>query len=512
MSHIDDGTFMITLAEVLASDAMSAADPMLRSNVPGTLRRVVRWVHSSEVLEIAPLLRGGELLLSGGEALLALPPQEQEEYVRSLAARNIAALAVQTADQAITLPERLIAAANENGLPLIDLRAVAPFVDIAETVNRLVVNEQADAHLVVDDVSRRIARQITDRGPHLPTILDMVAGALAAEVSLTAADGLHLGHSGAAVEGEGSKAVAGIVVGGQLAAQLTLRSTSPDPFLLELAADRLSSILALALAQAFRPTPAQIADARLLEAVIEGGGARTIQTLWLQAGLQPGQAAVMAVFHTSGREANFSAVERALQAGGTNAKSHLWDGELAVLFALPRDNARKAREELLRIARDTVRGTDACAAFGPTVADGLRAHESYVEAQATLALGLPEAGEVSDAMKFLTRRILGAVPDPGFLEVYVRSSVGEVLAWDRKHGTALLASLLCWLDSGCNTTASALTLNIERQTMHKRLNKIEDLLGGDPRTSGNLLELHIAASLAAATRNPRRARPGANPG
>ncbi|PYI69006.1 hypothetical protein CVV68_04215 [Arthrobacter livingstonensis] len=499
---------MITLAEVLASASMSAADPLLCSNVPGTLDRVVRWVHSSEVLEIAPLLRGGELLLSGGEALLALPPQEQEEYIRSLAARNVAALALQTAGHSAPLPPRLIAVANEGGLPLIDLRAVAPFVDIAEAVNRLVVNEQADAHLIVDDVSRRIARQITDKGPHLPTILDLIADAFAAEVSLAAADGTSLGHAGSAVTGDGSTAVAGIVVGGQLAAQLTLSSLSPDPFLLKLAADRLSGILALALAQAFRPTPAQVADARLLESLIEGAGAATVQRQWLQAGLQPGQAAVMAVFRSSGREVNFSAVERALRVRGVNGRSHLWDGELAVLFALPRDNARKAREALLRAARDAVRGTDACAAFGPNVGDGVRAHESYVEAQATLGLGLTETGEVFDAMDFLARRVLGMVPGPGFWDLYVRSSVGELLDWDRKHGTVLLASLLCWLDSGCNTTASALTLNVERQTMHKRLNKIQELLGGDPRASGHLLDLHLAAKVAAATAGPAPHAPG----
>ncbi|WP_168709264.1 PucR family transcriptional regulator [Arthrobacter sp. PAMC25564] len=497
---------MITLAEVLASQPMSAADPLVRSDVPGTLRRVVRWVHSSEVLEIAPLLRGGELLLSGGEALLALPAKEQEDYIRSLAGRHIAALALQTAGQAAPLSERLIAAANENGLPLIDLRSVAPFVDIAEAVNRLVVNEQAAAHLVVDDASRRIARQITDRGPHLPTILEMLATTLEAEVSLMAPDGLPLGHAGNEVTEEGSKAVAGIVVGGQLAAQLTLRSPSHDPFLLELAADRLSGILALALAQAFRPTPAQVADARLLESVIEGGDAPTIRQLWLQAGLQTGQAAVVAVFRTSGREANFSAVERALHLGGVNVKSHQWDGERAVLFTMPRNNARAAREALLRAARDAVGGSDGCAAFGPTVADGLRAHDSFVEAQEIMRLGMPAAGEVLDAMDFLGRRILDAVPHPGFLDSYVESSLGEVLDWDRKHGTALLSTLLCWLDSGCNTTASAVALNVERQTMHKRLNKIQALLGGDPRTSGRLLAIHIAAAAATAAPAPHPPR------
>ncbi len=487
---------MITLADVLASDPMSAADPMLRSTVPGTLQRTVRWVHSSEVLEIAPLLRGGELLLSGGASLLALTAEDQNKYVRSLAARNIAALALQTAGMPGPLPDGLIAAANENLLPLIDLRAVAPFVDIAESVNRRVVNEQADAHLVVDDVSRRIARQITDRGPHLPTILGIVATSLAAEASLAAPDGLPLGHAGSAMEGSGSKAVAGIVVGGQLAAQLTLRSTAPDPFLLELAADRLSGILALALAQAFRPTPAQVAETRLLEAVIEGDAA-AVKGLWLLAGLQAGHAVVMAVFRTAGRQGNFSAVERALRARGAIVKSHLRDGELTVLFASAPCEIRAARQGLILAAREAVRGSDICASIGPQVADGLRAHDSYLEAQKILRLGQPAAGKVVDAMEFLGRRILDSMHDRAFLDLYVRSSVGELLDWDRKHGTALLETLRCWLDAGCNTTGSAAKLNIERQTMHKRLNKIADLLGGDPRTSGRLFDIHIAVRAAA---------------
>ncbi|HEY8752445.1 MAG TPA: PucR family transcriptional regulator ligand-binding domain-containing protein [Arthrobacter sp.] len=498
---------MITLAAVLSSQPLSTGDPLLRTNVPGTLERAVRWVHSSEVLKIAPLLRGGELLLSGGEALLGLPAKEQEDYIRSLAGRHIAALALQTAGQAAPLSERLIAAANEYGLPLIDLRAVVPFVDVAEAVNRLVVNEQAAAHLVVDDASRRIARQITDRGPHLPTILEMLATTLEAEVSLVTPDGVVLGHAGSAVEQEESKAVAGIVVGGQLAAQLTLRSPSPDPFLLELAADRLSGILALALAQAFRPTPAQVADARLLESVIEGADAATVRQLWAQAGLQPGQSAVVAVFRTAGTGANFSAVERALHVGGVSVKAHSWDGERAMLLALPRKDARAARDALLEAARDAVAGSDTLAAFGPAVTDGSRAHHSYAEAQETLRLGMPSGGQVLDAMDFLGRRILDAVPDSTFLDSYVESSLGELLDYDRKHGTALLTTLLCWLDSGCNTTASAVELNIERQTMHKRLNNIHALLGGDPRTSGRLFAIHIAAAAAASAApapHPRR--------
>ena len=490
---------MITLAEVLSSKPMRAAEPVLRSSVPDTLQRVVRWVHSSEVLEIASLLRGGELLLSGGEALLALPAKEQEDYVRSLAGRKIAGLAVQTAGQKAPLSPALVAAADDTGLPLIELRAVAPFVDIAEAVNRLVVNEQAAGHLVVDDASRRIARQITDHGPHLPTILDMVASTLGAEVSLAAADGLLLGHAGATLNEEGSRAVAAIVVGGHLAAQLTLRSPSSDPFLLELAAERLSGILALAIAQSFRPTPSQVADARLLESLIEGGEPATVKQQWLQAGLPSGHSAVMAVFRTTGTEANFSAVERVLRAGGGNVRSHLWDGALAVLFVLAPNSARSGREVLLNSVREAITGSDVCAVFGPMLADGLCAHDSYREAQEVFGLGMPVAGELLDAMDFLARRILDTLPNRAFVQPYVQSILGELLDWDGKHGTDLLTTLLCWLDSGCNTTGSAVSLNIERQTMHKRLNKIESLLGSNPRTSGRLFNIHVAARVAAAS-------------
>lgn len=493
-------TIMITLSDVLSSALLASADPLLRTQVPGSLERVVRWVHSSEVLEIAPLLRGGELLLSGGEVVLALPAGKQEDYIRSLAGRHIAALAIQTAGQAAPLSERLIAAANEYGLPLIDLRAVVPFVDVAEAVNRLVVNEQAAAHLLVDDASRRIARQITDKGPHLPTILEILTTTLEAEVLLVAPDGVVLGHAGSADMDEGSKAMTGIVVGGQLAAQLTLRSPSSDPFLVELAADRLSGILALALAQAFRPTPAQVADARLLESVIEGADPATMRHFWLQAGLQPGQSAVVAVFRTEGTGANFTAIERSLHLGPATVKAHSWDGERVVLLALPQQDARSAREALILAAREALAGSDTFAAFGPTVGDGVRAHDSYVEAREIIRLGMPAAGEVLDAMDFLAWRILDAVPNRAFLDSYVESSLGEVLEYDRKHGTSLLTTLLCWLDTGCNTTASAVDLNVERQTMHKRINKISALLGGDPRVSGRLLAIHIAA--AAATGGP----------
>lgn len=78
----------ILLGAALEYQSLRSAEPNLLNDVPEALSRPVRWVHSSEVLDIAPLLSGGELLLSGGQALAGVTAERQADYVRDLAARE----------------------------------------------------------------------------------------------------------------------------------------------------------------------------------------------------------------------------------------------------------------------------------------------------------------------------------------------------------------------------------------------------------------------------------------
>jgi len=103
---------VVMLSEVLQLELMQHANPLVRAGKDLIGAGKVRWVHSSEVLEIAPLLRGQELLLSGGDALLNLRPAAQHEYVRSLAARHVTALAIQTAGSGRSLSAELVQAAE----------------------------------------------------------------------------------------------------------------------------------------------------------------------------------------------------------------------------------------------------------------------------------------------------------------------------------------------------------------------------------------------------------------
>ena len=87
---------------------------------------------------------GGELLLTGGVELAAASAEQRRQYIRDLAARSIAALGIESGGPLKTIPADLIQTAEAHELPLIELRKVAPFVQIAQSINSLLVTRSVD--------------------------------------------------------------------------------------------------------------------------------------------------------------------------------------------------------------------------------------------------------------------------------------------------------------------------------------------------------------------------------
>ncbi|MER7187658.1 PucR family transcriptional regulator ligand-binding domain-containing protein, partial [Streptomyces hyaluromycini] len=128
----------LTLREVLALDPVRAARPELLAG-EGALDRPVRWVHSSEVYEGANFLDGGELLLTNGFGLTDAGDEVRRRYVRELAARGAAGLAVEVGRALPSMPPEVTDEACRLDLPLFALHRVVPFVRIAEAANRAIV-------------------------------------------------------------------------------------------------------------------------------------------------------------------------------------------------------------------------------------------------------------------------------------------------------------------------------------------------------------------------------------
>ncbi|MFI9175484.1 PucR family transcriptional regulator [Streptomyces lincolnensis] len=156
----------LTLREVLALDPVRAAEPELLAG-EGALDRPVRWVHSSEVYEGANFLDGGELLLTNGFGLTDADEAVRRRYVRELAARGAAGLAVEIGRSLPSMPAEVTDEARRLELPLLSLHRVVPFVRITEAANRAIVARGLSGRSVVrpwgDDHTAALLADLADR-------------------------------------------------------------------------------------------------------------------------------------------------------------------------------------------------------------------------------------------------------------------------------------------------------------------------------------------------------------
>jgi len=100
----------------------------------------VRWVHSTELPDPTPWLRGGELLLTTGLQLDT--PKLQRELIARLADREIAGLGFGTGFSHKRVPAALLAAARERSFPVFEVPYELPFIAITERAFTQLVNER----------------------------------------------------------------------------------------------------------------------------------------------------------------------------------------------------------------------------------------------------------------------------------------------------------------------------------------------------------------------------------
>ena len=100
----------------------------------------VRWVHSTELLDPTPWLRGGELLLTTGLQLSGAKPQR--EFVERLAEREIAGLGFGTGFVHKKVPAAVLNTARKLGFPLFEVPYELPFIAVTERVFAQLLNER----------------------------------------------------------------------------------------------------------------------------------------------------------------------------------------------------------------------------------------------------------------------------------------------------------------------------------------------------------------------------------
>ena len=130
----------MTVARALEVAPLRGADPQVVAGRAG-LDRPVRWVHTTELVDVAALLRGGDLVLSTG---IALPdaPADLAAFATSLEASDAAGLVIELGRRWSVLPPALADACERVGLPLVALRREVRFAAVGQAVGELIVDEQ----------------------------------------------------------------------------------------------------------------------------------------------------------------------------------------------------------------------------------------------------------------------------------------------------------------------------------------------------------------------------------
>ncbi|MFI7342200.1 PucR family transcriptional regulator [Streptomyces sp. NPDC050085] len=140
----------------------------------GQLDTPVRWAHVSELADPVPYMEGGELLLITALKLDAEDPDAMRRYVKRLSGAGVVGLGFAVGVNYDDVPEALVKAAEEAGLPLLEVPPRTPFIAISKAVSAAIAADQYRAVTSGFAAQRELTKQALNEGPE--GLLAVLAG------------------------------------------------------------------------------------------------------------------------------------------------------------------------------------------------------------------------------------------------------------------------------------------------------------------------------------------------
>jgi purine catabolism regulator len=528
-----------TVAEVLALPELQRGRPEVVAGARGLGRRV-RWVHVSELADIATLLRGGELVLTTG---IALPDSAEglAGYVTELDAAAVSGLVIELGRRFVAVPEALTLAAERHGLPVAALHREVLFVTVTEAVHSLIVNAQV-TQLRLSDRVHQVFTALSVEGASAAEIVRCAAEMAGAPVVLE-----NLAHQVLACEALGGsreellrkwearsrRALTPERTGlagpeGWLATVVCARGEQWGRLLAvldggRLAGDQQVTVLeraatALALNRLVEREQESLerqAHRTLVTDVISHGYAdpAEVHTRAKALGVPLERRALIGVVvqleleeavEGLGRQARDLKAAEEVAGAVDDARlqalvAPLQRGQVGVLLATEPSRPRAAILDLLaseihRRLMTLVPARNAEIGAGPTVRDLADVRRSFLEggqaAEAASAAGRAKIWyELADVR---LRGLLAILRDDVRVQAFAERELGRLLAWDQRSSGDLVAALRVYLDHGRNKSAAADAFHLSRPAFYHRLRAIERVLGVDLDSVESCLSLQVA--------------------
>lgn len=505
----------LVLREVLAHSAFEDADPRMLSG-EDQLDHPVRWIHSADLYDIAPLLRGDEVLLTNGVGLVNTDETAQRTYVKRLADRSVAALFFEVGRTFAEVPPAMVDEARKLGLAMVVLQPVLRFTEVAEAINSEVIDRSVVRLRHADEISRTLSEALV-RGATVSDIVRQVAEAVRSWAVLSdTAD--RVVATATSPEGEpppaqvhGAGREVPIMIEGTAWGRLTLGAGAVPDVVVDAVRDRVPRVLELCLireqpgvAAAFRVK--QLLLEQLARGVLTSGSA--LEDSLRGSGMPTSGYDFACLVLDPQAIADASKVADMIRQRCGEAIFGYVDQLLCVLVAArsgqPRGSvSTTAAQQLERILQGQNRP---CAAVSGTVRAAARLPSAMAETRMslTIAASLAPAGPVVRTRSTAVERMLLRHNDPEALRNLVDETLGPIAEPGQEE---LLATLQTLVACAGSKSDAARRLHLRRQSVYYRLQRISELLDIDLDDPG---ELALLTTVFAARRTLQLAR-GATP-
>ena len=473
------------------------------------LHRTVRWVHPTEIPDIAQFLRGGEMLLTAGLGI-GSGADEQRRYLAEIADADAAVLIVELSGRAFeSMPEALIDAARERGFPLVGLDGELPFVEVSAQVHESITDQRVldlsayerlnatfmqlllagrDPVVFTDALAAEVGRPVALEDATCQVVAYSGACAQGDEVLAEWERHSRIDHDSASTDGNANEAHnctrRAVVLRGERWGWLhVLHDGTAVTGTSAYALDRATDGIAIALLGA-RESGAKSAQRQnaLVNRLLLGdisGDAFVVRALRI--GRDFRDCALLVVFvarETPVGNSGDDAIEELCRAMHVPAVvADLGEHTLAII-GLSRTSSEKQVVERLT-ALDVRAGLSR-----PVTAGQLPTAVEQARSAASVASARPEkAVHRFDDLGVL--RLLASLAGGPELARYIEDELGPLLKHDAKASNPLLPTLRTYLSCDGNKSQAAQELFVQRRTLYYRLERITGLLGrslDDPDT------------------------------
>ncbi|MEU0396051.1 PucR family transcriptional regulator [Streptomyces sp. NPDC006208] len=482
----------------------------------------VRWAHVSELADPVPYMEGGELLLVTAMTLDAEDPEAMRRYVRRLVGAGVVGLGFAVGVYYEDIPDALVEAAKEEGLPLLAVPRRTPFLAISKAVSAAIAADQYRAVTAGFEAQRELTRAALAEGP------DAVIARLAS----------HVDGWAALYDASGAVVAAAPEWAARRAARLThdverLRErAAPASAVVGDSDDDRVELQTLGTGRRVRGAlavgtgaPLGTAERYAVHSAVALLTLSTARSRSLQAAEQRLGAAVLRML-LSGQPDHARAVAGDLYGGLLDAPFRLLiaepageadptAGPLPVLTELLESAAARAGEALLAVpdtddrlvvlAADGGAVVAACvdaygdkeaaetemyigfsAPTGPIAAAG-----AYKQAEQALSVGRRRGRALVEHEELATGSILPLLADDA-VRAFADGMLRALYEHDATGRGDLVASLRAWLSRHGQWDAAAADLGVHRHTLRYRMRRVEEILGRSLDDPDVRMELWLA--------------------